>query len=901
VAVFGSFRFGQYFEDLLTGVVAAARAAGSSVISVQTSAGVLASSDERGAQDAVNRAAWDHFDGAIVILQSVSLDYVARLRAAGKFVVAIGQDLRGTHSAVAIDNPGGVRAAISHLAEHGHTAIGFLSPTWQVDTAERYTAYCEQMTALGLVARPLLSPDLPAELSMDEQGYLGAAQFMAGDRSCTAVMVGTDLIALGFMRGLQEAGVSIPGDVALVGMDDVAEAAVSTPALATVAISFKQAGEIAFDVASRGGSGEAMDVRYLVPERFVPRESCGCPTASAAVVPGAKDERSDVEVFADALAEAAADGHLGQVPAADPVQVAAAVVRSLASRPAAAELADLAAQVNELCLLDRSVQAALRAVRSLAQALAEDQATDPRQAGVTWSTALDLCDAIRSGQLQRRMAEYVDLKRMQMSHYFIGNSLLSHDRDELRALGWLQQTPAQSGALGLWSPTGQTDRLAVQGQYHRKRTAAAADPGSNPATAVPVESFPPPWMLRSRDAGGHLVVIVQVRFEDSDWGLLAVAGGRILQSCLVQETFQQWSILMSASLDQERANADLAEQAAQLIRAHETEMALLEEVRVSEQRYALAAEAAQDALWDWDIATGQVFYSSQWKALLGYRDHEVGPDPQEWLGRVHLDDEGAVRGQVNRVLSGAEQFIDTEHRLRSATGEFRWISCSGRSVVDEHGRPTRIVGSVTDITVRRLLQEQLRQEAFFDGLTGLAKGAPFKDQLNQAVELSRRQPELRFAVLFIDLDGFKAVNDAFGHAAGDELLAAVAARLKDSLRREDAAARLGGDEFAVLLHNVGPAREVAQIVRRMEALIRAPYVIAGHTVSVGAAIGVAVSDAGYRDGDAMLHDADTDMYRVKRAHKAARRAGPPGGPPGPAAVESQRPVKTRRPEPLSGV
>jgi diguanylate cyclase (GGDEF)-like protein/PAS domain S-box-containing protein len=306
-------------------------------------------------------------------------------------------------------------------------------------------------------------------------------------------------------------------------------------------------------------------------------------------------------------------------------------------------------------------------------------------------------------------------------------------------------------------------------------------------------------------------------------------------------------------------------------------MALLEEVRVSEERYALAAEASRDALWDWDVASGSVFYSSNWKALLGHRDAEIGASPDEWLSRIHPDDVPLVQGRLEQALAGVEEFFDVEHRLRVSTGEYRWMACSGRSVVDGGGRPIRLVGSITDVTARRLLQEQLVQEALFDGLTGLAKSTLFKDRVNQAIELAKRRPGYWFAVLFVDLNGFKAVNDTLGHAAGDELLTSVADRLKQSLRRNDTAARLGGDEFAILLNDVENAYELTLIVQRVEALISAPHQVAGRTATVGAAIGVAGSDAGYATAEEMLHEADAAMYRAKRRSKEAA-ALPPGRP-----------------------
>jgi len=305
-------------------------------------------------------------------------------------------------------------------------------------------------------------------------------------------------------------------------------------------------------------------------------------------------------------------------------------------------------------------------------------------------------------------------------------------------------------------------------------------------------------------------------------------------------------------------------------------------VRINEERYALVAEAAQDALWDWDIGSGRVFYSSRWKALLGYHEHEIGPSPDEWLSRIHPDDVAALQERLYEVLDGREQFLDVEHRIRASTGEHRWMACIGRSVTDEEGRPVRLVGSVTDVTVRRLLQEQLLQEAQLDSLTGLAQSTLFRDRLSHAIELANRRPDYRFAVLFIDLNDFKAVNDTLGHATGDALLASVAGRLAASLRRNDTAARLGGDEFAILLSDVNDA-ELPIIVERMEAAIRAPHQIGAHLVTVGVAIGVSISSSGHASADTMLHDADTAMYLAKRRTKStpmdrkARVSGDPAG------------------------
>ncbi|WP_158221223.1 diguanylate cyclase domain-containing protein [Kineosporia sp. R_H_3] len=878
VAIYGSYRYGQYFDDILTGVVTAARAAGSSVVCVQNSLGVRPSSDESSVQDAVSRVGWDHFDSAIVVLQAASREFVARLRAAGKFVVAIGQEPRGAHAVVALDNARGVRDAVMHLAGHGHTAIGFVSPRWQVDTAQRYEAYAAQMSELGLEPRPLLGGDQSPDVTMDEQGYLAGREFVASGDRCTAVMVGTDLIALGFLRALAEAGVSVPGDVALVGIDDIDQAAVSSPPLATVAFSFESLGALAVDIAREGGRGGPVRERHLVSPRFVPRESCGCPSSSG---PAAGTVRgTPVEVFGAALHAASQEGRFRvAVDVREVARLASAVLAHLTDPPSdaaagrAAALA-LAARIVRLCPLDRSVESALRAVRAAVAAVVEDLPQDPSRLRATSGAALELCDAVRSEQLQRRMREYVELKRAQTSHYVVGNTLLGHDPDALRSLRWLRHTATEAGALGLWTPPGQTDAIRLAGAFERTavladptgRTTAGADVAASPA--VPVESFPPAKLLGGSSEGPRLVVVTHVRFGDSDWGLLAAAGAEGIRSSLVHETFQQWAVLMSAALDQERADEGLARQAAALTSAYETEVALLEEVRISEERYALAAEAAQDALWDWDLGRDEVFYSSRWKAMLGHRDTEVGAAPGEWLDRVHPEDAAALREQLAEVLDGARVHLDVEHRLRASSGEYRWVACIARSVTDGAGRPVRLVGTTTDVTVSRLLKEQLLQEALFDNLTGLAKATLFRDRITQAVEGLRRHPRSRFAVLFVDLDGFKAVNDTHGHGVGDALLASVATRLRESLRGNDTAARLGGDEFGVLLADAGGPAELEAVVGRLRARVTAPHRLGGRTLRVGASIGVAVAGPD-STADALLEAADAAMYREKHAHGSA--------------------------------
>jgi diguanylate cyclase (GGDEF)-like protein/PAS domain S-box-containing protein len=286
-------------------------------------------------------------------------------------------------------------------------------------------------------------------------------------------------------------------------------------------------------------------------------------------------------------------------------------------------------------------------------------------------------------------------------------------------------------------------------------------------------------------------------------------------------------------------------------------------VRESEERYALAARAANDGLWDWDLDKGTVYYSSRWSEMLGHTEDSIGNSPEEWLGRVHPEDRGALMAELVGLKLGEQASILHEHRVKASDGGYLWLQCRGLAVPGL-GRPaTRIVGSLTDITEQRLLEERLRQQALYDSLTGLPNRALFLDRLTQALANSKRRSNHTYTVLWLDLDGFKILNDSLGHQMGDKLLVQVADRIRAQLREADTAARFGGDEFAVLLLDIPDAPTVKAVVRRLLENLGAIYDVDGHEIVVSASIGVAMSSTGYDRPDDVLRDADIAMYRAK--------------------------------------
>jgi diguanylate cyclase (GGDEF)-like protein/PAS domain S-box-containing protein len=291
-------------------------------------------------------------------------------------------------------------------------------------------------------------------------------------------------------------------------------------------------------------------------------------------------------------------------------------------------------------------------------------------------------------------------------------------------------------------------------------------------------------------------------------------------------------------------------------------------LRESEERYALAARGANDGLWEWDLRNNQAHLSPRWKAMLGYAEEEIGTELAEWIDRVHPDDrerlEARLAAHHRRLISHFEH----EYRIRHKDGSYRWMLCRGLAVWNETGRAVRMAGSQTDVTDRRKFEQQLVHDALHDDLTGLPNRALFVDRLSHALSRMRRNPAYHFAVLFLDLDRFKIINDGLGHAIGDELLITIAHRLEECLRPGDTAARLGGDEFTILLDDVDDEQIIREIADRAQHALSAPIQLGDQEVFTTASIGILLSSVDYESATDMIRDADTAMCRAKLAGKA---------------------------------
>jgi len=298
-------------------------------------------------------------------------------------------------------------------------------------------------------------------------------------------------------------------------------------------------------------------------------------------------------------------------------------------------------------------------------------------------------------------------------------------------------------------------------------------------------------------------------------------------------------------------------------------------LRTSERRHALAVRGSGDGVLDWDLVSDTVHLSARWNAILGDEHRETCGPPAVLWERVHPEDLAELRDALDTHLEGGSRQVVREYRVRSAAGDYRWVLLRALAERDTVGRPRRLTGCLTDITDRKRDEQRLKHDVLHDGLTGLANRALLLDRLEIALAGLRRNTDAHFAVLFLDLDHFKRVNDAYGHNVGDRLLVGLAARLRNFVRPGDTVARLGGDEFAVLLGNVGDVAAAVHVAERLIETLASPFHVDTSRIQVTGSVGIALSRTGYRRPEDLLRDADIAMYRAKSMGRATCRVFDP--------------------------
>lgn len=289
--------------------------------------------------------------------------------------------------------------------------------------------------------------------------------------------------------------------------------------------------------------------------------------------------------------------------------------------------------------------------------------------------------------------------------------------------------------------------------------------------------------------------------------------------------------------------------------------------RLGRLQYAL--DSTQAGVWEWSVQTGEMQVNTLWLQILGYSEKEARSNIAWWETLCHGEDLAEMRRCLQEICrrDADSPTFELEYRMRDRQGEWVWVQ-SRAGVVERgsDGSAVRVVGTMVDITQKRRVEETIRWQAHHDALTGLPNRNMFRQRVHEAIEKAN-ETDARMAVLFVDLDGFKHVNDTLGHGAGDMLLQNVANRFKECLRRTDFISRMGGDEFTILLPQLAGPDEPEMTARRLLSMLTQTIVVDNQELYVTASIGVSLYPEHGADADTLLKRADLAMYQAKEQGK----------------------------------
>jgi len=278
-----------------------------------------------------------------------------------------------------------------------------------------------------------------------------------------------------------------------------------------------------------------------------------------------------------------------------------------------------------------------------------------------------------------------------------------------------------------------------------------------------------------------------------------------------------------------------------------------------ERRMDSVLQSAVDGVWDWNLETGSVEFCTRLQSRFGKNCQSIS-----YLDRVHPEDRDGFETALKAHIEGRIGPFRHEHRFQCADRSYRWVLSQGILTEGTGQNPVdRIIGSTTDITDRKREEEKILHAVYHDSLTGLPNRAHFMRCLDRSIARHGRRADYRFAVLFLDLDKFKPVNDQFGHLVGDKLLIEVARRLQLCIRPGDTVARLAGDEFTILLDDISDSSDAFRVSDRIQEILARPINLEGVRVTASASIGITLSDVDHAKADDYIKNADSAMYRAK--------------------------------------
>lgn len=292
-----------------------------------------------------------------------------------------------------------------------------------------------------------------------------------------------------------------------------------------------------------------------------------------------------------------------------------------------------------------------------------------------------------------------------------------------------------------------------------------------------------------------------------------------------------------------------------------------EELHVANERLRLAIESTGDGMWDWDFKCNIGYISDRFKEIIGYAPQDLPDHITAWPATIHPDDEARVMNAYHAYMDGAIPVLATEYRIGCKDGRWKWVLSRGTLVRDERdGKPHRMIGMMTDISERKKADERIWRHANYDSLTQLPNRRLFRDRLEQEVRKAPRT-HTAIALLFIDLDRFKQVNDLLGHDAGDLLLMQAARRIEGCVREADTVARLGGDEFTVILSPLDEVDRVERITQDILSALAEPFRIGKEMVYISGSVGISLYPDDAESAEELIRKADQAMYAAKNNGK----------------------------------